>query len=329
MNFFGGVILTGKNTHVVDNMQMSYDPLFMPFKDKPSTNPRYEALYNVLGRVNDKLQTNDDCESGKQGLERAESSDEESSNADSSLVPNIGQEDVVVDAADDDSSDDDIVDETVKEMHEILVKVSPFNPLCVDKSVKKRSLRTVPSIVWRVNSKDANADEQLLNELRKGNGGDKQGMDASDLEASSSSETLTQTGHHTRSKSKGRGKVRQTLSLGKRVVGSRISGAGLVVKKRQVLGTKKASLTRNFKVSKNALLVNKNLLKGQKLLRHFPGFGNYFGTVKRFSLEWSCYGRMSLHVGGIGNGMRSVNCGGYDLLPFKSFLWSKLLGYTA
>ena len=58
-------------------------------------------------------------------LERAESSDEESSNADSSLVPNIDQEDVVVNV-DDDSSDGDIVDETVKEMHEILVP--PFHP---------------------------------------------------------------------------------------------------------------------------------------------------------------------------------------------------------
>ena len=124
-NCFGGVILTGKNTHVVGNLQMAYDPLFMPFKDKPSTNPRYEALYNILGRVNDKLQTNDDCGSGEKGLVRAESSDEESSIADSSLVPNIHQEEVVV-YVDDDSSDDDIVDETVKEMHEILVKVPPF-----------------------------------------------------------------------------------------------------------------------------------------------------------------------------------------------------------
>ena len=114
--------------------------------------------YLGQGRVNDKLQTNDDCDSGKQGLERAESSDAESSNADLSLVPNIDQEDVV-DAADDDSSDDDIVDDTVKEMHEILVKVSPFNPLCADKAGKKRSLRSVSSIVQRVNSKDANADE--------------------------------------------------------------------------------------------------------------------------------------------------------------------------
>ena len=193
-NCFGGVILTGKNTHIVGNLQMAYDPLFMPFKDKPSTNPRYEALYNILGRVNDKLQTNDDCDSGKQGLERAESSDAESSNADTSLVPNIDQEEVVVDA-DDDSSDDDIVDETVKEMHEILVKVPPFNPLRADKAGKKSSLRPVPSIVRRVNSTDANADEQLLNELRKGNGEDKEVLDGSDLEASSSSEALAQAGH--------------------------------------------------------------------------------------------------------------------------------------
>ena len=47
---------------------MTYDPSFIPFEDKSSTNPRYEALYNILGRVNDKLQTNDDCDSGKRDL---------------------------------------------------------------------------------------------------------------------------------------------------------------------------------------------------------------------------------------------------------------------
>ncbi len=167
------------------------------------------------------------------------------------MVPNIDQEDVVVDA-DDDSSDDDIVDETVKEMHEMLVKVPPFNPFRADKAGKKRSLRPVPSIVRRVNSKDANADEQLLNELRKGNGEDGE-HDVSDHEASSSSEALAQAGHRTRSKSKSRGKEAQPLSLAKRIIGSKIAGAGLVVKRRQVLGTKTASSTRNFKVSKNAL----------------------------------------------------------------------------
>ena len=125
--------------------------------------------------------------------------------------------------------------------------------------------------------------------MRKGNGEDKELRDGSDLKASSSSEALTQAGHRTRSKSKGRGKVEQPLSLAKRVIGSKITGAGLVVKKRQVLGTQAASSTRNFKVSKNALLVNKNLLKGQKLLRHFPGFRNYYGTVKRFNLERNTY----------------------------------------
>ena len=75
-------------------------------------------------------------------LERAESSEEESSNADSSLVPNIDQGDVVVNTTDDDSSNDDIVDETIKEMHEILVKVPPFNPLITDKAGKQRELRT-------------------------------------------------------------------------------------------------------------------------------------------------------------------------------------------
>jgi hypothetical protein len=84
---------------------MVYDPLFVPFKDKSSTNPRYESLYNILDRVNDKLQTNDDYDSGKQVLERVESSDAKSSNVDTRLVPNIDQKEVVVD--DDDGSSDE------------------------------------------------------------------------------------------------------------------------------------------------------------------------------------------------------------------------------
>ncbi len=38
------------------------------------------------------------------------------------------------------------------------------------------------------------------------------------------------------------------------------------------MSDKEASSTRNFKVSKNALLVNKNLLKGLKLLRAVSWF---------------------------------------------------------
>jgi hypothetical protein len=51
---------------------MSNDPLFTSFKDNLSTNPRYETMYNlnysILDRVNDKLRTNDDCDSGKRGV---------------------------------------------------------------------------------------------------------------------------------------------------------------------------------------------------------------------------------------------------------------------
>ena len=86
----------------------------------------------------------------------------------------------------DDSSDDDMVDETVKEMHEILVKVPPFNPLSSDNAGNKSRLRPL-SIVKCVNSTDANAEEHHLNESRKGNGGEKDGMNGSDLEPSSSS----------------------------------------------------------------------------------------------------------------------------------------------
>ena len=33
----------GKNTQAVGDLRMTSDPLFKPFKDKPSTNPRYES----------------------------------------------------------------------------------------------------------------------------------------------------------------------------------------------------------------------------------------------------------------------------------------------
>ena len=56
-----------------------------------------------------------------------------------------------------------------------------------------------------------------------------------------------------------------------------------------MLVTKKVSSTRNFKVSKTDLLVNKSPLKSQKLLRHFPGVGNSYDTVKRLNLECNTY----------------------------------------
>ncbi len=149
-NCLGGVILTGKNTHVVRNLQMVYDPLYMPFKDKPVANPRHEALYNVLGRVNIKLLTGN-FDSGN-NTEKDETSVEENSDTFSDLVPNIGRENVVVNV-NDDFSDDDIVDDTVKEMHDILVKISPFNPFRSDTVAGRSGMRLhpVPSTVRRTN----------------------------------------------------------------------------------------------------------------------------------------------------------------------------------
>jgi hypothetical protein len=48
-NVHGAVILTGKDTHIVGNLQVVFDCLFMQFKDKPTTNPRLETLNKVLG----------------------------------------------------------------------------------------------------------------------------------------------------------------------------------------------------------------------------------------------------------------------------------------
>ncbi len=69
-------------------------------KNKPAPNPRWEAVYNVLGRVNKKLLTGN-FDSGN-NTEKDETSVEENSDTFSDLVPNIGQEDVVV-SIDDDS----------------------------------------------------------------------------------------------------------------------------------------------------------------------------------------------------------------------------------
>jgi hypothetical protein len=134
-NCYGGEILTGKNTHVVGNLQMVYDSLYIPFKGKSASNPRWETHYNVLERVNKKLLTGN-FDSGN-NAEKDETSVEENSDTFSDLVPNIGQEDIVV-SIDDDSSDHDVVDETVKEMHDILVKIPPFNPLHSDSPTGRR-----------------------------------------------------------------------------------------------------------------------------------------------------------------------------------------------
>ena len=54
-NWYGTVISTRKDTHMVGNIRVVFDFLFMPFKGKPTTNPRLETLLRVLGRVKDRL----------------------------------------------------------------------------------------------------------------------------------------------------------------------------------------------------------------------------------------------------------------------------------
>ncbi len=108
----------------------------------------------------------------------------------------------------DDFSDDDIVDETVKEIHDILVKISPFNPLCSDTVAGRAGIRLhpVPSTVRSTKSTKDSVDEQILGELTKGmQEVDKEGMDVPDHEASSSSEDRATAGQHRYSHSKSGG----------------------------------------------------------------------------------------------------------------------------
>ncbi len=122
-------------------------------------------------------------------------------------MPNIGQENVVVNV-NDDFSDDDIVDETIKEMDDILVKISPFNPLRSDTAAGRAGMRlqSVASTVRRTKSTEDSVDEQILGELTKGmQEVDKEGMDVPDHEASSSSEARATAGQHRNTYSKSGG----------------------------------------------------------------------------------------------------------------------------
>jgi hypothetical protein len=76
---------TGKYTHIVGNLQVVFDSLFNPFKDKSATYPTLEILYKVLG----------------------------------GLIPDIVQDDNIL--ADDDAewSDNDVVDKNVEDMQQV------------------------------------------------------------------------------------------------------------------------------------------------------------------------------------------------------------------
>jgi hypothetical protein len=112
-NVYGVVILTGKDTQIVGSLHVVFDSLFMSFKDKPTTNPRLETLYRVLGRVNDTLKSNS-CNNGT--VQASDSggnpkdSDEGDSEDEGCFIPEIIQDDNILVDDDAESSNDDVVD---------------------------------------------------------------------------------------------------------------------------------------------------------------------------------------------------------------------------
>ena len=101
------------------NLRVVFDSLFMSFKDKPTTNPRLETLYKVLGRVNDRLKTNSRNNGNVQTSDiggNPKISDEGDSDDERGLIPDIIQDDNILADDDAESSDDDIVDKTVEEI---------------------------------------------------------------------------------------------------------------------------------------------------------------------------------------------------------------------
>ncbi len=104
-------------THIVGNLQVVFDSLFMSFKDKPITNPRLETLYRVLGRLNDRLKANS-CNNGT--VQSSDSggnpkiSDEGDSEVEGGLIPDIIQDDNNLVDDDTESSEDDVMYKRLK-----------------------------------------------------------------------------------------------------------------------------------------------------------------------------------------------------------------------
>jgi hypothetical protein len=144
-----------------------FDSLYMPFKDKPTTNPRLETLYKVLGRVNDRLKANS-CNNGTVQASDSggnpKSSVEGDSEDEGGLIPDIIQDDNNLVDDDAESSEDDVVDKTVEEMQQVLVKVPAFNPLRTEEA-RKLKLLPIPTVMKRVNAVEDDADEQILEQL--------------------------------------------------------------------------------------------------------------------------------------------------------------------
>jgi hypothetical protein len=179
-----------------------FDSLFMPFEDKPTTNPRLETWYKVLGRVNDRLKT-DSCNNGtvqvSDTVGNPKSSDKGDSEDKGGLIPDIIQDENILTDDDTESSDDDVVDKTVEEMHQVLVKVPVFNPLHTEE-VRKLKLLPIPTVMTHlklVNDVEDDSDEQILEQLGENEVEMRQDEDPVQ-EVQSSSRTRSPGGRHSR-----------------------------------------------------------------------------------------------------------------------------------
>ena len=133
----------------------------------------------------------------------------------------------------------------------------------------------------RINAVEDDADEQILDQLGENEVEMRQDEDPVQ-EVQSSSRTRTPGGCLTRSSSR---RV-DTATLASRIVNSQKSGKPML----RLPGVKlKLNSNSSFKVSRTALLSNKLLLVGRRLLRYFPSVGNFYGTVKRYNLSKDTY----------------------------------------
>jgi hypothetical protein len=161
-------------------------------------------------------------------------------------------------------------------MQQVLVNVPAFNPLCIEEA-RKLKLLPIPTVMKRVNAVEDDAYEQILEQLGENEVEMRQDEDPVQ-EVQSSSRTQSSGGRLTRSSSR-RG---DTVTLASRIVNSHKSGWSML----RLHGVKlKLNAYSNFKVSRTALLSNKLLLVGRRLLRYFPSVGNFYGTVKRYNLS--------------------------------------------
>ncbi len=173
------------------------------------------------------------------------------------------------------------MDKTVEEMQQVLVKVPAFNPLRIEEA-RKLKLLPIPTVMKRMNAVEDDADEEILEQLGENEVEVRQEM-GSVQEVQSSSRTRTPGGRLTRSSSR-RG---DTATLASRIVSSQTSGKPIMLR---LPGVKvKLNANFSFKVSRTALLSNKLLLVGRRLLRYFPSVANFYWTVKRYDLSKDTY----------------------------------------